>query len=133
MGNWIFTEVEITSPQLKGLEIVEKMKQNIITEDDIEILDHNGLHTKVQYRTKGRVEYDIFFDLSEEYEDTIIRVIFDEHMMDLSGVLEFINGEGLGVWGRPERNDPDNPYMTTNPFTNTKFNFQQRELNKRNK
>lgn len=130
MGNWIFTEVEITSVKFDGLSIVQKMKEQINTEYPIEIVENTGLYVKVCYRTKNEVPVDIFFDLSEQYEDTIIRITFSETLLDLAGVFEFRNGKGLGVWGRPERNDPDNPYSLTNQFRDTQFNFQQVELNK---
>lgn len=133
MGNWISTEVEITSVKFEGMEIVEEMKQNLNTEYPIEISENTGLFTKVHYRTKGEVPTDIFFELSEKYEDTIIRVIFSEMYLDLTSVFEFRDGKGLGVWGKPERNDPDNPWSITNQFRETQFNFQQIELDKPNK
>jgi hypothetical protein len=129
MANWIDTEVEITSPQFKGIEIVKEMKEILNTYNDIEIIENTGLYTKVYFRTKHGVPMKLYFDLTEKYEDTTIRITFSEMMLDLAGVAEFRNGRGLIDIGEPDR-DGDNPYLITNPYRNTQFNFDQEEINK---
>lgn len=129
MANWIDTEVEITSVQFKGIEIIEEMKKILNTYDDIEIIENTGLYIKVNFRTKNGVPMKLYFDLTEKYEDTTIRITFSEMMWDLAGVAEFRNGKGLIDMGQPDR-DPDNPYSITNPYRNTQFNFNQVEINK---
>jgi hypothetical protein len=129
MGNWIDTEIEITSVQFKGIEILEKIKNILSLEDEIKVLENNGLYVKGYFATKNGVPMKLYFDLTEQYEDTTIRITFSEMMLDLAGVAEFINGRGLINMGEPVR-DKDNPYSITNPFRKTQFNFDQEELNK---